>query len=283
MNEVTLQREMETRSRLLTKTNAEFFGQIQVYLNLRTPFKDKLQLAQNLLALMNDLIDAQQDGVTAADYFGTDPKAVAREMAQALPWNFKAMRYAATVGLVGYLILMLLPGLMVPDEPVDLGQILIGLAMLGGFMVAFSWGLSSLSFKRRPWVRMVLVMLLCGGLCYGVVTAYLWVHTPLKVTLTGPLSIALIVLFGLIAVLQFNHDRKKFRFLPIALTFLFVELSVCVLALAMRVPAAAAWLKQGDRIAWFLVACLVPLYIIPFGWMFVMMVRGFRANHRRPD
>ena len=54
----------------LTKENRDYYENLLTYLRGKSFLRDDYQVEQNLLTILQDLIDAQADGVEAAAYFG---------------------------------------------------------------------------------------------------------------------------------------------------------------------------------------------------------------------
>lgn len=281
MNEAELMQENQNRSQLLNKQNAEFYGNIVVYLHMRGKLKNNIQIETDLLDLLNDLLDAQANGQSAADYFGTAPAGVAKEMLRALPNDWHKIRRVTLTGAIGYAVLLCLPSLIIPSEPVDVGKLLIGLIGIGIFILAFSWGLSKIAFAKHQWLISGLIIILCGGAGALIPTTFVSLSTPFKLTLSTPVAITIIAFCLIAAGFQFNSDRKKFRFFPIALTFFSVEIVFGLLGILVRVPFTATWLKQNDHVIWFLVGGVLLLMIIPFSLMGWQFIQGIKANRNR--
>lgn len=72
------------KRKLLTPDNESYFSDLLIYIRLK-PFKDERATEELLLDLLNQLIDAQQEGKSAKEMFGSSPKQLANEMIQSLP------------------------------------------------------------------------------------------------------------------------------------------------------------------------------------------------------
>lgn len=281
MNEAELIQENQNRSLLLNKANAEFYGNIVVYLRMRGKLKNNVQLETDLLDLLNDLLDAQANGQSAADYFGTAPAGVAKDMLRALPNGWQKIRRVTLTGTIWYAVLLCLPSLIIPTEPVDVGKLLIGLIGIGVFILAFSWGLSKIAFAKHQWLISGLIIILCGGAGALIPMSFVSLNTHFKLMLSTPVAIILIAFCLIAAGFQFNADRKKFRFFPIALTFLLVDVMFGILGILVRIPLTAPWLNHGNHSIWFLVGGVVFLMIIPFSLMTWQFIQGLKANRNR--
>nr|WP_243461265.1 hypothetical protein [Lacticaseibacillus rhamnosus] len=71
----------------LTKENRDYYENLLIYLRGKSLLRDDYQVEQNLLTILQDLIDAQADGVDAIAYFGKDPEAIADDLLKTIPFN----------------------------------------------------------------------------------------------------------------------------------------------------------------------------------------------------
>lgn len=69
----------------LNPTDLEYFDNLQVYLSTSGLFFNEDAVYLQLLSMLQDLIDAKQDHLTAETFFGNDPKKMANEILQQLP------------------------------------------------------------------------------------------------------------------------------------------------------------------------------------------------------
>lgn len=69
----------------LNPTDLEYFDNLQVYLSTSGLFFNEDAVYLQLLSMLQDLIDAQQDHLSAEDFFGNNPKTMANEILQQLP------------------------------------------------------------------------------------------------------------------------------------------------------------------------------------------------------
>lgn len=69
---------------LLTKENEQFYSNVLTYIRASL-FKDTLKTEEVLYELLNHMIDAQNEGKTAEDVFGKNPKELADEVLENIP------------------------------------------------------------------------------------------------------------------------------------------------------------------------------------------------------
>ncbi|SOC38074.1 DUF1129 family protein [Ureibacillus acetophenoni] len=72
------------KRKLLTPDNESYFSDLLIYIRMK-PFKNERATEELLLDLLNQLLDAQQEGKSAKELFGSSPKQLANEMIQSLP------------------------------------------------------------------------------------------------------------------------------------------------------------------------------------------------------
>ncbi len=77
------QRLIDENNQLRKQLNAEnrhYYEDLLVYMRAHTLLRDDFIVEQYLLAILQDLIDAQQSGMNAQTYFGKDPERTGSEM-----------------------------------------------------------------------------------------------------------------------------------------------------------------------------------------------------------
>lgn len=77
MHDVTVEQLIEDNNRLREELNDEnkvYYEKILLYLRIKSIFKDDIEIETILLGLLRDLLEAQNHGENACDYFGKDAK-----------------------------------------------------------------------------------------------------------------------------------------------------------------------------------------------------------------
>lgn len=64
----------------LTQENKKYYEDLMEYVRLGSNFQNDRKIEEILLQMLQDLIAAQADGISAEDYFGKDPKESANEL-----------------------------------------------------------------------------------------------------------------------------------------------------------------------------------------------------------
>lgn len=65
---------------LLTTENEKYYSDILLNIRSKDMLKNDIEVEETLLELLNDLLDAQKQGITAEDYFGIDSKKLSDEI-----------------------------------------------------------------------------------------------------------------------------------------------------------------------------------------------------------
>lgn len=224
MNKLEKNELIETNASLqdsLTKENEKYYGNLLIYIRTMAVFRDVKKSEELLLEVLRDILDAQEQGFSAEEYFGENPKKVADEIIKQLPINLLDTLKIVLIALASYSMFNILPNLIFPDEPLDIGSLLI-CGFYWTIMVIFSlWllGISLYRFKDKL-SKLVLLLLVGLGVSVGFYISFL-ISTPLKVNLSGNLGIVtIIIISGLILYLFYKEKDKKIwaPFLPILLT-----------------------------------------------------------------
>lgn len=205
----------------LTKENEKYYGNLLIYIRTKALFRDVKKSEELLLEVLRDILDAQEQGFSAEEYFGENPKKVADEIIKQLPINLLDTVKLVLIALTSYSIFSILPNLIFPDEPLDIGRLVI-CGFYWTIIVVFAlWllGISLYRFKNKL-SKLVLLLLVGLGISFGFYLSFL-VSTPFKVDLSGNFGIIIIILIsGVLLYLFYKEKDRKFwaPFLPILVT-----------------------------------------------------------------
>ncbi|UJF15555.1 hypothetical protein LZ578_11425 [Jeotgalibaca sp. MA1X17-3] len=205
----------------LTKENEKYYSNLIVYIRVMAFFRDERKSEELLLEVLKDILDAQEQGLSAEEYFGKNPKKIADEIINQLPINLFDTIKILLIGMGAYLISTILPALIFPDNGLDIGRIFIS-GIYWTILVVFSlWllGISLYQFKNTR-SKIFYGLLLGLGVTVGVMVN-MFVSTPIKIDLSGRVGIVTIVLVtGILLLIFFNQEDKKvwIPFVPIVVT-----------------------------------------------------------------
>jgi len=84
----------------LNKENESYYGDLLVYIRTNNFFRSDSQTEELLLEVLKDILDAQEKGVSAQEYFGDNPKEIADEMIQILGQLFLAGLFISVFAII---------------------------------------------------------------------------------------------------------------------------------------------------------------------------------------
>lgn len=88
---------------LLTTENESYYSDMLIYIRLQWSLSEQ-QSEEVLLEMLDHLLDGQEEGKTARDIFGDDPKAFADEIIEQLPLEKKRAVIPFVAGIVGNIV-----------------------------------------------------------------------------------------------------------------------------------------------------------------------------------
>lgn len=203
----------------LTKENEQYYGNFLVYVRILGTFRDEHQTEELLLEIIEDILEAQKQGLTAEEYFGKNPKEIADDILEQLP---KMKVLTATKLLLSsygvYLVFNLLPKLVMADKPFDIGTFFLS-GIYWQFLIFFLlWiiGQSVYHYSNKDFK--FLLYLLFGVGFSGGVALIAFVDTPIKVSLSGSFGIEIILVISAVLLYLFIKQQNKklwFSFIPL--------------------------------------------------------------------
>ncbi len=214
----------------LTSENKVFYENLLLYLRFKGVMRDETALESQLLAILQDILDAQADGIKAADYFGQSIKEVADALIKDLPRKPARLIKFSIITLIAYLLAISLPALVDPKIPLDLGTLLVsGLYFFVIIVILFQlFGTilyKTMVEKQRKKTFFILTWLLTFVALAPGYGLLFFVKTPLQLSLAGGLGI-----LALLAVIIWFFQKQKNT--PVIL----FSIGTALLGIAMRLP-----------------------------------------------
>nr|UWI48441.1 hypothetical protein NZ312_09965 [Clostridioides difficile] len=206
-----------TYKELLNEENREFYDDILVYIRAKSYFKDEKQLEESLLEILTDIIEAQSQEIKAKDYFGINPKEVSDEILKNInKSSFKNMLnlFLSSMGI--YTLITLLPKLINPNEGLDLGKFFISLIITFLFVgiILNILGNTIYSSNKEKKFTLTIFALFCLYIIL-IISIDRFLPTTFEIKLIGSVSIAIILIFGVVGIIYCLKEKLFYSFLPV--------------------------------------------------------------------
>lgn len=124
----------------LDPQNKEYFTNLRVYMELSSILTDEKAMTEQLYQMNIDFLDAQEEGISAKDFFGNSPKEMADELLKQLP-KMNKMQFLKNVGVVALIFWVIrLIGDFSSSEPIIINplvylfDLLLGLGLVSLFL-----------------------------------------------------------------------------------------------------------------------------------------------------
>ncbi|GIN92528.1 hypothetical protein J6TS1_33010 [Siminovitchia terrae] len=95
--------ENNRKRELLTPGNEAYYSDLLIYIRLQFTLSEQ-QSEEILMEILDHLLDGQEEGKTAKDIFGDDPKGFADEIIEQLPKEKKRAAIPFVAGIVGNIV-----------------------------------------------------------------------------------------------------------------------------------------------------------------------------------
>lgn len=205
----------------LTEENDKYYGNLIVYIRIMAFFRDEKKSEELLLEVLRDILDAQEQGLSAEEYFGENPKKVADDIIKQLPINlFDTIKLFLTA-LGAYSVFRFLPELIFPNEGLDIGSLVIRGLYWAAIIVFALWllGISLYRFKDKK-SKLVLILLVLTGVTVGFLINF-YVATSFILDLSGSLGVLVITSIATVLLRMYYKEKNKklwTPFIPIVIT-----------------------------------------------------------------
>lgn len=201
----------------LIKENETYYSDLLVYIRTKTFFRDELKTEELLMEVLQDILEAQDNGISAADYFGNSPKETANQIIEQIPFNFKNVLSTFIYAFLAYTAFSILPSLIFPETTFDAGTFIFTGIYYFFLAVLLIWGFGQTIYRNIPKVieiAVFLVFILLSSAPF-VLESIFHFETSLTFSLDGALGILLILLIAAMVIYKASREPLFATFIPI--------------------------------------------------------------------
>lgn len=249
-----------TLQQQLIEENETYYSDLLVYIRTKTFFKDELKTEEVLIEVLQDILEAQKNDTSAADYFGNSPKETADEIIKQIPLNYRDVLATFLYAFLTYAAFSILPSLISPETAFDAGAFLLSGIYYFFLAVLLIWGLGQTIYRTIPKVIEITVFLVFILLSSAplVLKSVLHFETLLTFSLDGTLGILLILFIAAIVIYKASRDSLFATFIPI----IFVS---ALLGVLYRLEFTQHYLVSGPgkiiAIVLLIISILISVYL----------------------
>ena len=248
----------------LTSENQKYYEDLLTYIRGKSTFNREKDVEQLLLEILHDLIDAQNNGQNAEDYFGKNPQTLADEILQTLPKSFFETFKLACYILIGYVLLFATPNIVLPTSNLDFGKLIILGTISFVFSLVVLWLIGQETYQKNKLIKLASYVL--GTITFaGIVIGSVFLKTPLAISLPGWYGIGTILVLLTITTMIYTAERKRLPFLIIGYIFIVID---SLLGIGTRIPGLSVFLNQP-------IPKSTALWVLVIGGPIVALICGF--------
>lgn len=248
----------------LTSENQKYYEDLLTYIRGKSTFNREKDVEQLLLEILHDLIDAQNNGQNAEDYFGNNPQTLADEILQTLPKSFFETFKLACYILIGYVLLFATPNIVLPTSNLDFGKLIILGTISFVFSLVVLWLIGQETYQKNKLIKLASYVL--GTITFaGIVIGSVFLKTPLAISLPGWYGIGNILVLLTITTMIYTAERKRLPFLIIVYIFIVID---SLLGIGTRIPGLSVFLNQP-------IPKSTALWVLVIGGPIVALICGF--------
>lgn len=248
----------------LTSENQKYYEDLLTYIRGKSTFNREKDVEQLLLEILHDLIDAQNNGQNAEDYFGKNPQTLADEILQTLPKSFFETFKLACYILIGYVLLFATPNIVLPTSNLDFGKLIILGTISFIFSLVVLWLIGQETYQKNKLIKLASYVL--GTITFaGIVIGSVFLKTSLAISLPGWYGIGTILVLLTITTMIYTAERKRLPFLIIVYIFIVID---SLLGIGTRIPGLSVFLNQP-------IPKSTALWVLVIGGPIVALICGF--------
>lgn len=221
----------------LTGENEKYYSDLLLYMRLNSFMKDQAAIESNLLEILQDIIDAQREGMTAEQYFGKNPHVLADELLHQVPKKVGEVFKLVLYFVGAYMFFALLPSMISINPSIDIGNLIltglyIGIVVLVGLKYLGRTIYGGRVTETKNWVLFLKLWLVIMIGLVPMIFIQMYATTPLQVIVGNKLGIGIILFWLVIAMIIFFKQSEKRTVLPLAVFSLFLG----ILGIMTRLP-----------------------------------------------
>ncbi|BDR59352.1 hypothetical protein [Xylocopilactobacillus apicola] len=218
----------------LNQENQKYYEDLLLYMRLKGLTKNESALERQLMEILQDLIDAQKDGVSAAEYFGKNPQELADQILQETPLQPTSLIKLILIVFATTVLTSILPALVSVKTPVDLGAMLINGCYFALLIVCYFKFLGETIYQKRSEFWSIIIS--AGAIIPGFLIP-IFVKTPLHFKLNDWLGIVIILILLTVGLIKSSKEI-------LAWPMLMFGVGIALLAIAMRLPVIGNFLNE---------------------------------------
>lgn len=212
----------------LTKENEAYYDDLLVYIRVKGFLYDELLVESTLLQILQDILEAQTAGQTAAEYFGNHPQ----ETALALLDEFPKPAYTSLFKWAAYIFGLssfytVLSQFSSPVNQLRIGNFLLNGLLTGLLILLVFFFLQKSIYQqviKRKFLLYLFLSLLVGGLFTGIVCIQVFLPTFLAISVSNSFMIGLILFLLLAFTLYlFKNWQTQREILQAILPFVYLS------------------------------------------------------------
>ncbi|XRJ98281.1 hypothetical protein ACPBEI_06050 [Latilactobacillus sakei] len=193
----------------LNTENRQFYNDLLLYMRCQSITRNEEIVEKQLLVILEDILDAQQDHLSAESYFGKNVKTIADELLAGIPRDFWGMMRFLLLGMGAYIIAFSLPSLLSHDAYFDIGTILLVASyfvILSGLLFR-NIGKTIYTAKINYTKRIMRWLIWTVGFAGGILISIL-VKTPLQIKFSGWLVLIALTILVIAYLLLKNRQQN---------------------------------------------------------------------------
>ena len=245
----------------LNPVNDDYYGNLLLYVRSRSFLKDENVLEEALLEILQDILDAQENGETAEDYFGKQPKEIADDLLKEVPTSIKDGVHLVVAVLFVYALITVIPTLASPDALFDVGKLVIGGIYWTILAIIIVWQIGNDAYTTKRTFKKYLAIFLTIFFAILGISLSIFLDTSLTFNTEGLVGITIISVITVICGVFFLRQTDKKDLIP----FIPVLLTAAIIGILYRIPFSQGFLISNFGkiiVAICMILSLISFYIL---------------------